>query len=120
MQSEAEFKATTCAAWRKTGKYARVFFIETEETEKGFPDVIATDVIACDTNSLHLYEFKVSDLKGRIKFQKDQPRFYLKNKILNVQIVALDNRNGETHIFPASALFAEGKYKINEKQEVYL
>lgn len=120
MKSEAEFKAEKSAEWRKTGKYTRVFNIETEETEKGFPDVIATAVTGCDTNSLDLYEFKVSDMKGMIKFRKDQPRFYLKNKVLAIRIVALDNRNGEVHVFRADELFRDGRYKINEKQEVYL
>ena len=120
MKSEAEFKAEQCATWRKIGKYQKVFFIETEETEKGFPDVLALDCCGADSFLSYLYEFKVSDEKGMIKFRRDQPRFYLKNKELVIFVIAFDNRDGTVHTFRVSELFNDGKHKINEKQEVYL
>lgn len=92
-----------------------VFCIETEETVKGFPDVLD---INDKTGVTTLYEFKVAR-QGKIKFQPSQPAFYLQHKDLNVKIVALDLKRLIYVIFNASCLFNEfSPYQINEKGEV--
>jgi hypothetical protein len=112
---EAEFKKRHIEKWKKLGIYARVYCIESEETEPGFPDVIAQN------GAFDFFEFKVSDARGVIKFQKTQPSFYKRNPNLRVTVVALDNRDGEVIMFPASALFeADSQFNINSKLEVQL
>jgi hypothetical protein len=59
--------------------------IETEETEPGFPDVAGFSA-----NCYILTEFKVSDAKGVIEFQKSQPLFYRKHPKLRIGILAWD------------------------------
>ena len=68
------------------------------------------------------FEFKVSDSRGVIKFQKTQPAFYKRNPNLRVTIVVLDNRDGSVIMFPAAALFSEdSSFKLNNiKLEVQL
>ena len=66
----------------------RVFNIETEETVKGFPDTVYFDT----DKRASLYEFKVCDLSGDVKFTFNQPRFYRQHAdVLDIYLVALDN-----------------------------
>ena len=112
---EAEFKKRHIAKWKKLGIYEKVYCIESEETEPGFPDVIAHG------GTFDFFEFKVSDARGLIKFKKTQPSFYKRNPALGVIIIALDNRDGKVIMFPASALFeVDGMFEIDRKLEVQL
>lgn len=115
-KQESEFKAETIKRWLDIGHFDRVFCIESDETVPGFPDCLCHD-----DDGFHLYEFKSSDERGDIKFKKTQPRFYLQNKCIDVAIIAFDNRNGKTHVFPASDLFdASSQYRISKSFTVRL
>ena len=66
----------------------RAFNIETEETVKGFPDML---YIGRDKKA-RLYEFKMCDLGGDVTFTFNQPRFYRQHAdVLDIYLVALDN-----------------------------
>lgn len=92
------------------------FCIETEETVKGFPDVLAINRFDLSTV---MYEFKFTKT-GKIKFQPTQPAFYKSHPELAINIVAYNAKTKCLHFFGAGALFLEGRYKMNEKAEVDL
>lgn len=72
----------------------RVFNIETEETVKGFPD---TMLIGQD-KKVTLYEFKMCDLCGSVKFTFNQPRFYREHAdFLDIYLVAYDSVTGDIY-----------------------
>ena len=84
-----------------------VYQIESEETEPGFPDLLAI------TNGFaKMYELKVSDRYGTITFKKSQPAFYKRNSRLDILVVAFDRRSGIVHTFDAKELFTEGSYSL--------
>ena len=97
------------------------FCIETEETIKGFPDVMCINVPCEDVRVPFFYEFKLSDKSGKIKFQPTQPAFYKSHKDLGIMVIALNKKTGKAHSFPVEDLFhKESKYYMNEKAEVRL
>ena len=100
---EAEFKSRKKTFWLSNDIYRKVFFIETESTEKGFPDVLCVDAV----QTAFLYEFKVTRGEDNvIEFERNQPLWYkLHAKYLNVYIIAYDNVTRLQHCFPALALF---------------
>lgn len=99
-----------------------VFCIETEETVKGFPDVMCLKKregacpVAC------FYEFKFANAQGKIKFQPSQPAFYkAHNSTMKVMIIAYNKRTNSVSEFTASCLFDNNSpYHLNEKAEVVL
>jgi len=116
IKSEAEFKKQQIEKWLLLGIYDECFCIESEETEPGFPDVIARKDMKFD-----FIEFKVSDQKGMIKFQRTQPLFYKKHPRLNITITALNNFSGYVIEFPAYAIFdKDGMFALSTKNEVKL
>ena len=110
MKSEAVFKKEVV-----NSLIGKVFCIETEDTEPGFPDIMQYA-----DNKAFFIEVKVSDNQGWIQFKKSQPPFYLRNKELRIQIAALDNRSGKVHRFLAKELFSPGPYMMNDKRRVKL
>lgn len=116
---------------RNRNKFLRLFCIETEETIKGFPDVLAVQEVPvldekCNvigkTQTPIFIEFKLAK-NGRIKFQPTQPAFYKANKELNIQVCALCEYKGRFYIhgFYASELFKEGSmYKMDGMNQVDL
>lgn len=93
------------------------FCIETEETVKGFPDVIC---ISNEDKTVTLIEFKFTKT-GKIKFQPTQPAFYKKYYHLPVKIVAYNAKTKCLHQFMKEHLFWKGNsYEMNEKAEVDL
>ena len=94
-----------------------VFCIETEETIKGFPDVLC---IEKTSGRAYFFEFKYAK-SGRIKFQPTQPSFYKAHPELIIQVVAYDNKKDFVHVFNVRSLFdKESQYKMNEIGEVCL
>lgn len=92
-----------------------VFPIETEETIKGFPDVL---IIKKGSNISFLLEFKFTD-GATVRFRKGQISFYKKYKELPIYVVAYSVKQEKVIIFPANELFTdEGQYKINANLEV--
>ena len=116
---------------RNKGNFIAVFPIETEETVKGFPDVLGireTGVIDKELNVVAkvqtpcFMEFKLAK-RGRIKFQPTQPAFYKAHKELDISVVSLAEYYGKYYIvdFPVSALFEKnGSFGLNEMNEVDL
>jgi hypothetical protein len=82
---EDKFKTDVLKVWESRNDGWEHMRIETEETEPGFPDVAGFSV-----NCYALTEFKVSDAKGVIEFQKSQPLFYKKHFKLRINILAWD------------------------------
>lgn len=116
---------------RHKGDYLKLFCIETEETVKGFPDVLGireTGVMDKELNVVAkvqtpcFMEFKLAK-RGRIKFQPTQPSFYKAHKELDISVVSLAEYYGKYYIvdFPVSALFEKnGSFELNEMNEVDL
>ena len=83
-KNEADFKKDFVALLRESG--CTVFCIETEETEPGFPDVLAIK-----DGETKFLELKITDRKGIFKMQKTQPRFYKMYPNLHIAVVVWDN-----------------------------
>lgn len=114
---ESDFKAKKIKEWEKLPTVDKVYCIETEETEPGFPDVMLRN----SAGGYEFYEFKVSDANGVIKFKRSQPAFYRRNKGMNVTIIAYSNAKGETVTFKASLLFdKDSPFAINDRLEVLI
>ena len=87
---------------------AKYFCIETEETIKGFPDVLAVVRGALNHQFPKFFEFKKAR-KGWIEFQPTQPAFYKANRELDISIIALVENKGKHYIvsFPAIWLLSD-------------
>lgn len=84
--------------------------IETEETVKGFPDVMIVD----GWNTVSFEEYKYTKT-GVIRFQSTQPAFYKKHKKFVIFIVAYNAKSGKVHYFPVEDLFKEDSlYKLSD------
>lgn len=105
-------------------QFSRVFCIETEETVRGFPDVMCLELTTNYSCLIHAFfcEFKYSNAQGKIKFQPTQPAFYkAHNEVMNIMIVAYNRKTNKVHEFWASCLFDKNNhYCMNEKAEVQL
>ena len=114
-QNEQQFKMK----WLKINELPNFtkFCIETEETVKGFPDVMFIDN---DTKQTWFAEFKFTKT-GKIKFQPTQPSFYKKYCHLPIKVIAYNAKTLTIHYIMKEDLFHEsGTYKMNEKAEVDL
>ena len=90
--------------------------IETEETVKGFPDVMIVD----GWNTVSFEEYKYTKT-GVIKFQSTQPAFYKKHKKFVIFVVAYNAKSKKVHYFPVEELFTEGSpYKLSNLATVDL
>jgi hypothetical protein len=83
---EERFKQDVIKLWGITEPHTSSFCIESPGTAPGFPDVIHLT----NYGAYRLYEFKVSNARSVIKFEKTQPLFYRKHPYLNVTILAWD------------------------------
>ena len=115
-KNEQEFKML----FIKSAKNQKDFFtfcIETEETVKGFPDVL---YIKKSDDQASFEEFKYTKT-GKIKFQPTQPAFYKKYNDLPITIVAYDAKTDKVHMFMTNELFMKASpYYMNERAEVDL
>lgn len=128
-KTEQEFKTEWIRRHRK--EFKELFCIETEETVKGFPDVLGireTDVldgkckVIAKVQTPSFIEFKLAR-KGKIKFQPTQPAFYRAHKELDIEVVSLAEHKGKYYIvcFKAEAIFEDnGSFEINGNNEVDL
>lgn len=116
MKDEARFKKETTEKWLKSFVFKKVFCIETEETEPGFPDVMAS---VDGFSTWEFIEFKVARTNDKIKFQKSQPRFYKTHQSLPITIFAYNNKSGRISHFPALSIFDKtSTFFMNDKREV--
>lgn len=104
--------------WLKNNQSGELyrFCIETEETVKGFPDVMEINKRSSVTSFL---EFKFTKT-GKIKFQPTQPAFYKSHPELRMYVLAYNAWSKQLHLFEASLIFHTGVYQMNEKAEVDL
>jgi hypothetical protein len=70
---EFKFKMHTIKYWARIYTDRTYFCIETSDTVSGFPDVLG---MGEGGGFYELIEFKVSNAKGVIEFQRSQPMFY--------------------------------------------
>jgi hypothetical protein len=82
---EASLKADVIAARERQHPALRHFRLETGAVEPGLPDVLSVN-----KTGYVLIEFKVSDARGVLHFQRSQPLFYRKFPELNICILAWD------------------------------
>lgn len=105
-------------------QFEKVFCIETEETVKGFPDVMCLAGEEWAIPRAFFYEFKYSNAQGKIKFQPTQPAFYkANNAVMGIWIVAYNKKTNEVVEFPVldmSSVKGERRFYMNEKAEVQL
>lgn len=105
-------------------QFERVFCIETEETVRGFPDVMCLEGNAKPFLLTHafFFEFKYSNAQGKIKFQPTQPSFYkANNEVMHIMVVAYNKKANTVHEFTVSCLFnKDSPFCMNEKAEVQL
>lgn len=115
-KNEQEFKMLFIKSAPNKNQFYN-FCIETEETVKGFPDVLC---IHKETDLASFEEFKYTKT-GKIKFQPTQPAFYKKYNDLPITIVAYDAKTDKVHTFMTYELFDRNSpYCMNEKAEVDL
>lgn len=115
-KNEQEFKMLFLKSATNINQFY-VFCIETEETVKGFPDVLC---IEKTTDKVSFEEFKYTKT-GKIKFQPTQPAFYKKYFTLPIIVVAYNVKTDKVHTFMTNKLFDKNSpYYMNEKAEVDL
>ena len=117
-KTEAAFKSWFVDVLRGDG--GTPFCIETEETEPGFPDVLAVynkSLIAA------FYEIKITDKRGIFKMQKTQPLFYKKYPKLDINVVVWDNAMGNYISIPAKMIAdrcaEHGSLKLDIREFLY-
>jgi hypothetical protein len=86
----------------------RYFRIETEETENGFPDVLALH-----RQGYILLEFKVSDPKGVVSFRRSQLAFYRRNPDLAIGICAWHVPSGRSLCIGARRILDAKTLRVN-------
>ena len=87
---------------RNREKYLAIFPIETEETVKGFPDVLAIHAINNAEQIPYFLEFKRA--RNRVvEFQPTQPAFYKANPNLLIYMIALVEYESKLYIVSLSA-----------------
>ena len=105
-KDEAAFKAAVIKEWNKKSLYYTRFEIENEEKEPGMPDVLS--ISGKRSCPAYFTEFKRSDEKGVIKFEKTQPLFYRQHNDLPIEILAWDvPRNRVVLITPEEVVEAK-------------
>ena len=93
--TEQQFKMEWIRRHKK--EYIAVFPIETEETVKGFPDVLAIHEFNKDVQTPYLLEFKKAR-NGVVEFQSTQPAFYKANPKLYIYMIALVKYEAKTYV----------------------
>ena len=115
-KNEADFKKDFVDALRKEGY--TVFCVETEETEPGFPDVMAIH-----DGMTSFFEMKITDKKGIFKMQKTQPVFYKRYPNLDITVVVHDGAMGNYLSIPAklvaNSCAEHGSLKLDIREFLY-
>ena len=115
-KNEQEFKMLFIKS-APNKKDFHMFCIETEETVKGFPDVLC---IHKETDLASFEEIKYTKT-GKIKFQPTQPAVYKKYNDLSIIIIAYNAKTDKVHTFMTYELFDKNSpYYMNERAEVDL
>jgi hypothetical protein len=110
---ESRFKKDLIKYWESINDGWHYFCVESPDTMRGFPDVLAIS----DRGRYQLYELKVSDNKGFIKFERTQPLFYKKHGGLHALVVAWNVPFREAVYFSAGMAAQAGKLRIQLPRE---
>ena len=78
---------------RNRRDFMEIFCIETEETVKGFPDVLALN----ENSVAYFVEFKKAR-NGFIHFQNTQPAFYKAHPNMLISVVSLVESKGKYYV----------------------
>ena len=113
-KTEQQFKMEWIRRHKK--EYVAVFPIETEETVKGFPDVLAIHAINNAEQIPYFLEFKRAR-NGVVEFQPTQPAFYKANPNLFIYMIALVEYESKLYIvsLPANIVMdnLKGKTRLD-------
>lgn len=109
-KDEAGFKAAVLKVWRKKAPQYTRFEIENEEKEPGMPDVLS--ISSERDHFAYFTEFKISNDKGVIKFQKTQPLFYRRHSGLPIEILAWDVPRSRVVLITPEEVVAAKSLKI--------
>ena len=113
-KTEQQFKMEWIRRHKK--EYVAVFPIETEETVKGFPDVLAIHAINNAEQIPYFLEFKKAR-NGVVEFQPTQPAFYKANPNLFIYMIALVEYESKLYIvsLPANIVMdnLKGKTRLD-------
>ena len=113
-KTEQQFKMEWIRRHKK--EYVAVFPIETEETVKGFPDVLAIHAINNAEQIPYFLEFKKAR-NGVVEFQSTQPAFYKANPNLFIYMIALVEYESKLYIvsLPANIVMdnLKGKTRLD-------
>lgn len=101
-RTEQAFKMEWIRQHRKD--FTDIFCIETEETVKGFPDVLTLD----ENGLAQFAEFKRAR-KGIIHFQPTQPAFYKSHPNMLISVISLVENKGKFYVvtLPVQVVMAE-------------
>jgi len=113
-KDENAFKAAVLKAWRKNNSYYKRFEIENEEKEPGMPDVLSIS----PARPAFFTEFKISDAKGVVEFQKTQPLFYRRNEDIFIQILVWDIRFNRIVLITPNDVIEARSLKIKLPEEL--
>lgn len=100
---EQEFKREMIRTKRMLHPARSYFEVENEEKEPGFPDTL--EVFEKNKHA-RFVEYKVSDDKGIIEFEKGQPLFYRRNQSLDIRIIAWSVPDNTYYVFRADDVLA--------------
>ena len=95
---EQAFKSEMIRVKRLLHPDRTYFEVENEEKEPGFPDTI--EIFA--NQYTRFVEYKVSNDKGIIEFQRGQPLFYRRNRNLDIRIIAWSVPDNTYFVYLAS------------------
>lgn len=93
---------------RNRQNFMEIFCIETEETVKGFPDVLIIEEGNYCRQTPYFLEFKKAK-NGIIHFQPTQPAFFKSHKRLFHSVVALVENKGKFYVIALPAVVAYAK-----------
>lgn len=93
------------------GPRATAFQIENEEKEPGFPDVL----IDIEGGAPLYIEYKVSDARGVVKFQRAQPLFYKSHPRMPIYVVVYSVPEKDYTVFPAALVLSAMTARYKEK-----
>ena len=114
-KTEQEFKMWYIASILRA-QYEEVFCIETEETVRGFPDVMCIK----KDGRVVFFEFKYTDAK-KIEFKPSQSAFYKAHPKLNIWVIAYKAKTDEIIEFPVwdmSTREGDKRYYMDSKNRV--
>lgn len=105
--------------WVKRHKkdYLEIFCIESEETVKGFPDVLIIEEYNGGSQLPQFAEFKKAR-NGWIEFQPTQPAFYRAHKKLLISVISLVELKGKFYVVPLPVPIVLSRLNGNRKLDL--